>query len=470
MAAVCAGVAGCADQPAAVESESDPGAEARLDEQLRSVLARHGFTGRIQSTLEGRLGRPVDGQLADIGRLLFFDPVTSLSGDNSCSGCHAPNASFNDSKSISIGVDNNGIVGPGRRGPHNQRRAPTIINAVFYPRLMWTGRFAALSLDPFDNSQGFRFPPPDGLSLSHMEHLVGAQAFTPFVKREEMAGFDVPGDHETIRAEVLRRINAIEEYRTRFAAVFPELETGAPIAFEHIGAAIAEFTFTLVRADAPLDRFARAETNTMTADQKRGALLFFGRAMCGECHIARDYANEMFSDFQGHVLAVPQIVPREGNVRFDGPGANEDYGAEQDTGAETDRYEFRTSPLRNVAFQPTFMHNGAYLTLEQAIRHHLDLDGSLAAYTTEGLDLSLQAPVGPITAARSRAHPLLDTPIDLTEDEFRRLVDFVRCALTDPEADPERLRELVPASLPSGAAVHRFEFDRSTAQGRAGCA
>ena len=55
----------------------------------------------------------------------------------------------------------------------------------------------------------------------------------------------------------------------------------------------------------------------------------------------------MFSDFQDHVIGVPQIAPQVTNNQFDGPGANEDFGLEQITGDPADRYKFRTSPLRN---------------------------------------------------------------------------------------------------------------------------
>ena len=42
-----------------------------------------------------------------------------------------------DSQSIAIGIDNNGIVGPDRAGPRNQRRSPMVLNTAFYPALMW---------------------------------------------------------------------------------------------------------------------------------------------------------------------------------------------------------------------------------------------------------------------------------------------------------------------------------------------
>ena len=113
----------------------------QLDEQLAADLRRVGLTGNIESTLEARLGRKVDPKLADLGRRLFFDTAGGLNDDNTCAGCHAPAAGFGDTQSIAIGVQNNGIVGPSRTGPRNQRRSPTVVNTAFYPKLMWNGRF-----------------------------------------------------------------------------------------------------------------------------------------------------------------------------------------------------------------------------------------------------------------------------------------------------------------------------------------
>ena len=67
-----------------------------------------------------------------------------------------------DSQPMAIGVQSNGIVGPSRTGPRNQRRSPTIVNTALFPRLMWNNRFEALSGDPFDGSEGFSFPAPEG--------------------------------------------------------------------------------------------------------------------------------------------------------------------------------------------------------------------------------------------------------------------------------------------------------------------
>jgi cytochrome c peroxidase len=432
---------------------------ASLDRLLESALAQHGFTGRIESTLELRIGHRIDNQLADLGRLLFFDTVGGLNDDNNCSGCHSPTNGFGDTQSIAIGVDNNGVVGPHRAGPRNQRRTPMAANTAFFPNLMWNSRFASLSNDPFDNSAGFSFPPPEGLTLSYLPHLLVAQAFIPPTERVEAAGFSFPGNNFDIRTEVLRRINSVAEYRTRFGKIFPAVRAGGPITFDMFGLAIAEFEFTLVFADAPVDRFARGQKNALTDEQKRGALLFFGAARCVECHKVSGESNEMFSDFSQHVIGVPQIAPIIGNVPFDGPGQNEDFGLEQITGNPNDRYKFRTSPIRNVSLQPAFFHNGAFTRLEDAVRHHLDVFTSAQNYSpvAAGVDADLTAAMGPIAPVLALIDPVLAAPINLNRDEFRQLVDFVRDGLLDRRAMPQNLRKLIPRSVPSRFPVLTFE-------------
>ena len=456
-------VAGCSDSEPLAAPVPAPNVSAALvphdvDAALRGYLLRHGFTGRIASTLETRLGRRVDPQLANVGRLLWFDPIQGLNDDNTCGGCHSPTNGFGDTQPIAIGIENNGIVGPARTGPRNQRRTPMVINTAFYPTLMWNSRFHARSGDPFDNSAGFVFPQPEGLTLSYLPHLLTAQAFIPPTERVEAAGFKFPGNNDDIRAEVLRRLNATANYREHFARVFPEVKAGGPITFDHFGRAIAEFEFTLTFADAPIDRYARGIAAAMTERQKVGAVLFFGRAGCVQCHAVSGQSNEMFSDFRQHVAGIPQIAPTLGNVPFDGPGSNEDFGLEQVTGNRADRYGFRTSPLRNVALQSAFMHNGAFVRLEDAIRYNMDALGQAVAYGSDLLPPDLRVRSGPLAPVLDRLDPRLRTPVVLSENEFAALVDFVGNGLLDPEARPQRLRRFIPEKPPSGRAALAFQF------------
>ncbi|HEV2860032.1 MAG TPA: cytochrome c peroxidase [Pyrinomonadaceae bacterium] len=437
------------------------GGDSSLDAQLAAVLDQHGFTGRVGQSLEQRLGRKLDNQLADLGRNAFHDSLLGLADDNSCAGCHAAPAGFGDTQSVAIGVDNNDIVGPDRAGPRNQRRAPMVINNAFFPALMWNSRFAALSGDPFDNSAGFQFPAPEGFALSGLPHLLTAQAFIPVTEKPEMAGFhsSLPGSNDRIRDAVVARLNAAPEYRKLFGRIFPEVKGGEPVTYGMLARALAEFEFTLTFADAPVDRFARGQKNAMSDDEKRGALLFFGQANCVGCHAVAGQSNEMFSDFRMHVAGIPQIKPAVTNVTFDGPGADEDFGLEQVTGDPSDRYAFRTSPLRNLALQPSFFHNGAFTRLEDAVRYHLDAPGSAPAYdpAAAGLDADLQGPQGPPAPVLARLDPQLATPVVLSDEEFRQLVAFLRTGLQDPRATPNNLRKLIPKTLPSGRPVARFQ-------------
>ncbi len=488
---------------AAVQNNNDDS----LNSELAAVLANAGFTGNIQQIfqqrLEANLGRPIDPKLADLGRLLWFDKIHALHHDNTCGGCHSPTNGFGDSQPMAIGVQNNNLVGPDRGGPRNQRRSPLMVNTALYPAMMWNGRFNSLSGDPFDNSQGFRFPfPEDDIRFSfandvinHITHLSQAMAHMPPTELIEVAGFNgtcpngVPDPtlgprfcqfddglgeivplpdgtgsrNEPVRQKALTLLNANPAYRQLFGEVFPEVQAGAPIDFVMFGKAVAEFMFTQVYADAPLDKFARGDTGAMTDSEKRGALLFFGKAGCVQCHAVSGKSNEMFSDFGEHVIGVPQIAPvfglGTGNVIFEGPGENEDFGLEEITGNEADRYKFRTAPLRNLALSPGFFHNGAYIRLEDAIAHHLNVFQSAHSYDAvkAGVPADLTHRLGPIKPVLDRLDPLLRHPIELTPAEFDDLVTFVRDGLFDERAKPENLCKLVPATVPSGLPVLKFQ-------------
>jgi cytochrome c peroxidase len=503
-----------------------------LDAALAARLQQLGFSGSLQASQAGRLGRPLDPELVELGRLLWFDSITSLGNDNSCSGCHSPAFGFGDSQSIAIGVENNGIVGPNRSGPRNQRRTPLVVNSALYPSLMWNGRFSAISHDPFDLSEGVRVPFFLGGTTVWREEsagfygtdfdpdiattLLAVQGNFPPTETIEVAGFAVddpsaldsrlyspphlvssglisdtvpsaiPGPNGSptdsvdtsyaIRAKVLDRLNDSAAYLERFSALFPDAADGN-ISFAQIGAALAEFELTLTFANAPIDRFARGERDALSAQQKRGAALFFGEANCVQCHAVSGESHELFSDFQNHVAGIPQVAPSgfglrpggnpqnpadfPGNFEFSGPGHDEDFGREELSGDPVDRYAFRSSPLRNVALQPAFFHNGAFTRLRDALEYHLNTQRLAPLYSAEaaGLDADLTTRLGPIAPVLQRLDPRIVAlgNLNLGPDEFEDLFEFVRGGLLDPNALPERLCQLIPTEVPSGRPILGFE-------------
>ena len=485
--------------PGVVGQAQEQGGE-QLNRSLINLLRQAGFTGKIESTFELRLGRKINPDAAELGRMLFFDTIGALHDDNACAGCHAPQFGFGDGQSIAVGIQSNQVVGRfhEREGPHNQRRTPKALNMGFFPAFMWNGRFNSISGDPFDNSQGFMFPPPEGTTRfpPHdpvIKHLAQAQGEMPPTELTEVAGYtgtkgtpyslgpefdqfddgkgspipppDASGfRNDPIRAVVLQRLSAIPAYQTLFKKAFPEAAAGAPLDFGMFGRAIAEFEFTLLFANAPIDRFARGDMVAMTEAEKRGAMLFFGRANCVACHAVSGKANEMFTDFGEHNIGVPQIAPffgvGKGNVIFDGPGTNEDFGLEQITNNPADRYNFRTAPLRNLGVQPAFFHNGSFTRLEDAIRHHLNVFESARNYNAKraGVEKDLSQRLGPIEPVLATVDPIIrNNPIFLTDSQVRDLVEFVGKGLHDERVSRRNLCKLVPAPLPSGRPSLNFK-------------
>ena len=169
----------------------------------------------------------------------------------------------------------------------------------------------------------------------------------------------------------------------------------------------------------------------------------------------------MFSDFQEHVIGVPQIAPQVTNNAFEWTRANEDFGKEQMTGDPHDRYNFRTSPLRNVAVQAAFMHNGAFT---EALGCHPPpsrcdrLCAPLHTSQPAACGRSQWADRADRACALAHGRSILATPIALTGEEFDQLVAFVRNGLLIHERNPENLRRLVPRAVPSGRPVLTFEF------------
>jgi cytochrome c peroxidase len=313
---------------------------------------------------------------------------------------------------------------------------------------MWNSRAG----DPMDNSQGFVFPEPEGTTLSYLPHLPTAQAFSPPTERVEAAGFHFPGDNDDLRAEVVRRLNTTDGYRKRFARVFSHVKAGGPITFDDRGVRV--HPGLCERAHRPL--CARHPQCFVDITEAGGRALLRSSG-CVSCHAVSGESNEMFSDFRQHVAGIPQINPSFSNMVFDGPGMDEDFGLEQVTGDSGGRYAFRTSPLGNVALQPAFIHNGAFVRLDDAIRYHLAAVDGAAAYNTALLPADLRGAMGPMQPAPDRLDLLLRTDPQLNEDEFDALVAFVRDGLLDPGARPQRLRRLIPHRLPSGGAARTFE-------------
>jgi cytochrome c peroxidase len=425
------------------------GPPASIDAELRQSLGRWGTVP---------IG-PTPAQppaLVDLGQALMFDKVLSGNRDIACATCHNPVSHATDGLALAIGTGGSGL-GPSRTlGPGRQfipRNAPTLLNTglgSFY--LFWDGRVSGFRFGGFQTPAGTALP-------SSLPSLLAAQAMFPVMNREEMRG--VPGDRDrfgnanelaelgdsdfvAVWQAVMRRLLAIPEYVSKFNTAFPGTPTSA-LGFEHAATAIAAFeTQALTRTDSPFDRYLQHDDAAMTAEQKRGALLFFGdKARCASCHGGPLLGSQNFSN-----AGVPQLGPGVGS------GAPLDLGRGELFNQEFYRFAFRATPLRNVELTAPYMHNGAFADLEAVLRHYNDVPRALREYDVSQLPPALQQMYhgddATISAVLTNLDFRLTLPLDLSEVEIRELVAFLE-ALTDPSA--RDLTSLIPARVPSGLPV-----------------
>lgn len=395
--------------------------------------------------------------LVDLGRALMFDKILSGNRDVACATCHHPSTSAGDGLSLSIGTGGTGLgpsraLGPGRH--FIARNAPSLLNGgigLFY--MFWDGRVSGFHGGPFTTPAGAALPPD-------LPNVLAALAMFPVLDRNEMRGqsgdrdvFGNPnelaafGDSELpqIWSALMARLLAIPEYVTKFTAAFP----GTPVAqlgFQHAATAIAAFQMqALVKTNSPFDRYLGRDDAALTAQQKRGALLFFGKALCSSCH------NGPFLGGQGFANAgVPQIGPGTGAAAPLDPGRG---GAFDEPFY---RFAFRISPLRNVALTAPYGHDGAFATLEAVVRHYNDVPKALETYDPSQLAPAVRGQYHGDAATIDSVLATLDfrlrTPLGLTDQEQGDLVAFLE-SLTDPAA--QDLSALIPATVPSGLPVPR---------------
>ena len=439
----------------------------------------------------------------ELGRLLFFDKILSGNRNISCATCHHPQFSTSDGVALALGEGARGL-GPERRAGSGEadavyervpRNAPALFNlgAKEYTTMFHDGRVEVDSEGYYEG--GFitpaKFKLPEGL-----ENVLAAQAMFPVTSPTEMAG--QKGENPVADAKALNnvagaggvweqlaaRLAANPEYVTLFAQAFPEdIRNGEDIRFVHAANAIAAFEASAFRADdSPFDRYLRGE-DALSPEAERGMKLFYGKGNCSSCH-----AGKFQTDHDFHAIAMPQVGPG----KSDGWNADywrktgqrafpEDHGRGRVTKRPEDNYKFRTPSLRNVALTGPWGHDGAYATLEEVVRHHLDpiraaetyrastgllppLEGvlelvgsgdKLKRHWLQGKELEnfllrdgwVQNHDG-LRRQIAEANEL--APIRMTDAEVQALVAFLE-SLTDPFSVDQS--DLIPAAVPSGLPV-----------------
>jgi cytochrome c peroxidase len=277
---------------------------------------------------------PITDAKAKLGDMIFDEKRISSDGSVACNTCHSPRNGFTTHTQASRGVGD-------RIG---KRNAPSILNAMFYKSMFWDGRAATLE----------------------------EQATLPILNPIEMGQKD-PKD-------VVAKLAAIPEFVEAFQKVFDRLPN-----WEDTGKALAAFERTRLSSEAPFDRFLRGDEKAMNAAQRRGWVLFTGKARCGSCH-TYDPALPLFGDNRFHNTGAAagkpdfnQLAKRAaaGNSAAAGNKAEIDRLALETDDSELGRFlvtqkkedmgAFKTPFLRDVLLTGPYMHDGSLETLWDVI-------------------------------------------------------------------------------------------------------
>lgn len=291
-----------------------------------------------------------------LGRWLFYDTRLSADGTIACATCHRPEHAFSEPTPVSTGI----------KGQKGGRKAPSFLNAAWtlYPHFFWDGRASSLE----------------------------EQALGPVANPIEMGN-----THEKMIA-TLRGVLAYARY---FADAFGTEE----ITGERVAKAIADYERTRMSGNSAWDRWKQLrDENAVSAVVKTGDELFFGKALCTQCHVGQTFTDNRF-----HNLGVGWD-PKTCTFA--------DEGRAVITKATMDMGAFKTPTLRDVTKHAPYMHDGSVATLREVVE----------LYNRGG-----------------NSNPYLDPkmkPLKLTNDEVDALVAFMEAL------DGEGYQDTPPGAFP----------------------
>ncbi|MBI5396842.1 MAG: cytochrome-c peroxidase [Verrucomicrobia bacterium] len=326
----------CAANPAALEKDNP------LKPIPKSPLG-------IDSNLS-ELKDPPTPERVRLGRWLYFDKRMSADSTIACATCHHPEHAFSEPTPVSTGI----------RGQKGARKAPSFINQAWtiYPHFFWDGRAASLE----------------------------EQALGPVANPIEMGN-----THEAM----ISTLQGIKGYAKYFKEAFGTGE----ITKDRVAKAIADYERTRLSGNSPWDKWRDGNDSAVSAEVKKGHELFFGKAVCNQCHLGQNFTDSLF-----HNLGVGWDADAK---KFKDAGRVAISKKDEDTGA------FKTPTLRDIAKHAPYMHDGSQATLRDTVVH----------YNKGG-------------TPNPHLSPKIK-PLNLTEDEITALVKFMEALNGEGYMDTE---------------------------------
>jgi cytochrome c peroxidase len=394
-----------------------------LDNQLKDALNANSKTGHYSayimpsSTDYAALPNqdpknPVTEAKVALGKMLFFETGIGLEAKKavsmqaySCSSCHIPSRSFTAGRfqGIADGAIGFGVSGEGRRiNPlytgdlvdAQGARPLTIINTTYITNALWAGSFGSFNVNAGTEDVWHQ----DTLVEINFKGLMGLEA-------------------NNIRALAVHRqvINkAVTDslgYTGMFDAAFPDIPESERYSRITGSYAISAFFRTVLSNEAPFQQWLKGDQEAMSDQQKRGAVLFFGKAGCVHCHNSPSLNSDPHKFF---ALGVRNEFQNNNIVFRTDRHDKRNLGRGGFTGREEDMHKFKVPQLYNLKDFGFYFHGASKTSLKQVVE-----------YFNEAVP---ENPDVPITQISSYFQPL-----HLTKAEMEDLVEFLENGLYDPD-------------------------------------
>ncbi len=364
---------------------------------------------------------PITAAKVSLGKLLFYEtglatnPINPQEvGKYSCSSCHVPGAGFQAGirQGVAEGGMGFGYAGEGRFPNPDYEvntldippiRVPNNMNVAYVENATWNGRLGAT-----------------GANVGTENLWVGDEFL-----ETNFLGFEGPetqaiGGLEFHRMEINESFIRSTYYKDLFDLAFPGVLENERYSFLTAGLAIAAFERTMLTNRAPFQQWLKGSTNSMSMEQKEGALLFFDKAGCVDCHKGPALSSNEF-----HALGMPDL---------EGEGIVGDFadleivhkGRGGFTGVEADNYKYKTPQIYALKHTNFLGHGASFTSIREIIE-----------YKNNAI------PQNSIVPNSQLAEQFV--PLNLTNDEINKLVDFVENALDDND-----MHRFMPESIASG--------------------
>ncbi len=364
---------------------------------------------------------PIIKEKVELGKQLFHETCISVKPKNSktamhssCASCHHFQGGFQANLPQGIGV---GGIGFGHRGEGRTIdptipieeidiqpiRSPSAMNVAWQKNVLWNGQFGATGLN-IGTEYAWTTGTPKEFNKLGFEGI----------ETQAIAGQSV---HLMKIDESL--IMSHGPYIELFRKAFPNEPEETRINPINTGMAIAAYERTIMANQAPFQMWLKGNKFAMNKDQLKGAIIFFGKAKCVECHTGPALNSENFYAKGLNDLEGPGVY---GTVK----GRPETKGRGGFTGRAEDMYKFKVPQLYNLKDSPFLGHGASIRSIRDFVK-----------YMNEAKPENSEVPEEQLY--KDFIH------LGLTEKEIDYITAFIEYALYDAN-----LKRYVPAVLLSG--------------------